>query len=108
MALWNLSRLATALTPLFKDTETLEEALNSYEDNFWKRYYEMMGNKLGLDMVTDSDKKMISKLEEVLATVKPDMTIFYRLLINLPSFSAEGGKLFEYFKPAYYTEPSAI
>ena len=107
IALWNLSRLATALTPLFENTEPLEEALNTYEDNFWNRYYKMMGNKLGLDKVTADDKKMISRLEEILAVIKPDMTIFYRLLITLPSISAEGDAMYEHFKPSFYTEASA-
>ncbi|MEP6262468.1 MAG: protein adenylyltransferase SelO [Gillisia sp.] len=104
IALWNLSRLATALSPLFDDTQPLEEALNTYEAFFWKRYYEMMGNKLGLDKISAGDEEMITKLEELLALVKPDMCIFYQLLIDLPSVSSES--MWNHFTPALYNEPS--
>ena len=66
----------------------------------------MMGNKLGLDKITSADEEMITKLEELLALVKPDMTIFYQLLIDLPSVSDTSEKMFEHLAPSFYTEPS--
>ncbi|MFO8146171.1 MAG: protein adenylyltransferase SelO [Bacteroidota bacterium] len=104
---WNLSRLATALNPLFEDSTELEEALNTYEDIFWNTYYQMMGNKLGLDEIKEEDKMLISNLEEILAKVKPDMTIFYQLLMDIPEDLSEEKQLMEHFGECFYTEPQA-
>ncbi len=101
---WNLGRLASALLHFFDETDELEEALRSYEDIFWEKYYHMMGRKLGLDKVTETDKKMIGRFEEVLGTLKPDMTIFYRLLINLPS-KIEEDNILTHFTSSFYTTP---
>ncbi len=103
---WNLGKLASALLPLFDDTTLLEEALNTYEDSFWTKYYEMMGQKIGLDEVTAEDKKLISKFEEMLSLLTPDMTIFYQLLIDLPLDAAEDEKLLKHFSESFYSEPS--
>ena len=81
---WNCGRLASALLPLFDSSEPLEEALHSYEDIFWEAYYEMMGRKLGLNQVTKEDQHLIADVENLLASLHPDMTIFYQLLIDLP------------------------
>ena len=43
----------------------------------------MMGCKLGLDRVTQEDIPLINEFEKVLSLIKPDMTIFYQLLIDL-------------------------
>ena len=105
VASWNLSRLATALTPLFDDTTDLEKALNTYEGIFWEKYYRMMGSKLGLDEVKEEDKLLISDFEEILAKVKPDMTIFYQLLMDIPEDISEESKVMEHFGECFYTEP---
>ncbi len=103
---WNLGKLASAVLPLFNDeTEELEEALRSYETIFWDKYYAMMGRKLGLDEVTEEDKKMIGDFEKVLSGVKPDMTIFYQLLIELPLDSMEEDQLMEHFSASFYEAP---
>lgn len=107
VALWNLSRLATALNLLFEDSAELEEALNTYEGIFWDRYYKMMGDKLGLDKVKDEDKMLISDFEEILAKVKPDMTIFYQLLMVIPEDLSEEEHLIQHFEECFYTEPQA-
>ncbi|MCM4160966.1 YdiU family protein [Antarcticibacterium flavum] len=102
---WNLSKLASALLPLFDDSEGLEEVLHTYEEAFWSRYYLMMGNKLGLDEVREEDKKLISNFEEVLPQIKPDMTIFYRLLIDMPLNASEGDEqLLKHFEDSFYAE----
>lgn len=102
---WNLSKLASALLPLFDNSEDLEKVLHGYEKEFWNNYYEMMGRKLGLDKVREEDKRLISRFEELLPGVKPDMTIFYQLLIELPSEEMEEAKLLSYFSDAFYQQP---
>lgn len=101
---WNLSKLANALVPLFEETTLLEEALPTYEKIFWKKYYEMQRSKLGLDKIEEEDKKLISKFEETLAGIKPDMTIFYQLLIDLPLNISENNDILQHFSEAFYAE----
>lgn len=102
---WNLGKLASALLPLFDDSTELEEALNSYEEIFWNQYYEMMRQKTGLDGVAMEDRKLIAEFEEVLALLKPDMTIFYQLLTFLPENSLDEGILLKHFSESFYSEP---
>ncbi len=102
---WNLGRLANALAVLFEETEGLEEALNSYETFFWNNYYAMMGKKLGLDRVTADDKSLIAAFEKNLSTLQPDMTLFYRLLMDLPSQPEDEDALIQHFQPCFYQQP---
>ena len=98
---WNLGRLANALSLLFDDTESLEEALNTYEKIFWDHYYGMMGKKLGFDKVGKEEKELISRFEKVLSDIQPDMTIFYRLLADI-SREASTEETLEHFDSAFY------
>lgn len=98
---WNLGRLANSISLLFNDTDPLEEALNSYEDIFWNKYYGMMGNKLGLDQVNKEDRELISMFEKTLSTLQPDMTIFYRVLADVPS-EMEENNILKHFAESFY------
>lgn len=102
---WNCGRLASALLPLFDSSEPLEEALHSYEDIFWEAYYEMMGRKLGLNQVTKEDQHLIADMENLLASLHPDMTIFYQLLSDLPEDLSED-QIVPYFEESFYNVPS--
>lgn len=103
---WNLGKMAAALSPLFEDTDELEAALHTYEEIFWENYYQMMGNKLGLDQVKEEDKKLIGRFEKVLAELKPDMTIFYRLLIKIPIDTTDEKEILDHFETAFYQSPN--
>ncbi len=104
IAKWNLGCLGGALSPLFTDTDELVHVLETYDDVFWRSFYQMMGNKLGLDSVTTADISLITSLENILQAVQPDMTIFYQLLIHLPLTSPPN---LTYFQPCFYTEDLA-
>lgn len=106
IAYWNLGKLANAISPLFDDVEELENVLHSYETFFWNSYYGMMGNKLGLDKVGKQEKELISKFEEVLSEIQPDMTLFYRLLGQVP-LDASPEMLIEHFNQSFYSELNA-
>jgi uncharacterized protein YdiU (UPF0061 family) len=84
VAKWNLGCLGGAVAPLFENTDELVTVLNTYDDYFWNRYYQMMVNKTGLDELRAEDITLLSEFEKTLRLVKPDMTIFYQLLIDLP------------------------
>ncbi|HEX2606513.1 MAG TPA: YdiU family protein [Flavisolibacter sp.] len=82
VAKWNLGCLAGALAPLIKDTAPLIAVLDEYDILFWEHYFHMMSRKLGLDTVRPDDQELINKLVQVLTQVKPDMTLFFRLLMT--------------------------
>ncbi|HEY1112558.1 MAG TPA: YdiU family protein [Chitinophagaceae bacterium] len=107
VAQWNLSCLAGALSPLLPDTKGLQAALDAYGDIFQKHYYPMMAAKLGLGSITAADYPFISRVEKVLAEIKPDMTIFYQLLADLPLETTEPEEIMMHFKESFYRELSA-
>ncbi|MBD1395721.1 YdiU family protein [Pontibacter sp. JH31] len=103
---WNLGALAGALLPL-ADKDQLVATLETFKDVYWTEYYGMMGRKLGLDQVSQIDRDLISQFEKVLAEIKPDMTIFYQLLIDLPLAVDSEEEVAAYFKQALYNDLTA-
>ncbi|NDK57397.1 protein adenylyltransferase SelO [Pontibacter fetidus] len=100
---WNLGCLAAALLPL-AEKEQLLAALETYKEIYWKKYYQMMGRKLGLDKVTNQDTDLITQFEKTLAAIKPDMTIFFQLLIELPLYMASAQEVTGHFKDSLYDD----
>ncbi len=105
IAKWNLAALANAIAPLLQDTDQLVEAVDSYDDIFWEKYFRMMSNKLGLGLHNDH-LDMIRTLEQVLSSIKPDMTIFFKLLETLPEVTDNKEMLIRHFNESYYRDPS--
>lgn len=108
VAYWNLGCLANAIAPLVSDTNQLIEAVESYENIFWMKYYTMMGEKLGLDKVTEEDITLIDSFEKTLAAIKPDMTIFYQLLTSVPLDVHNRQTLLNHFKDSFYAETDSV
>jgi len=104
VAYWNLGRLANAIAPLITDTEKLVAIIEGYEDIFWSKYSLMMAQKLGLDELLPEDHVLLQELEKMLVSIQPDMTIFYQLLITLPSSLESPEDIETFFKPALYNE----
>lgn len=103
IAQWNLGCLAGGLAPLLPDTKGLTAVLDQYSNVYWAKYYAMMGGKLGLDQVNTEDFDFINRFEKMLATVMPDMTIFFQLLADIP-LEAEGQNLVNHIKESLYSE----
>lgn len=106
VAQWNLGCLAGAIAPLMPNEESLIEELKGYSDVFWKKYYSMIGNKLGLDKIYAEDIDLITQLEKMLSLVKPDMTIFYQSLIELPINEESKEEVINHFSDSFYRELS--
>jgi len=102
---WNLSCLASAISPLVPDRNGLLAVLKGYEEIYWRQYYGMMGNKLGLDQVRPTDVELVSGLEQTLSSLKPDMTIFYQLLTDLPAGLDHDEEVVNHFRASLYREP---
>lgn len=102
IAQWNLGGLAGAILPLIGDEELLKVEMEAYRDLVSMKYYKMMGYKLGLDEVNAEDAELIEKFEHQLSLIKPDMTIFYQLLISLPLDIQNKEETQTYFKECFY------
>lgn len=105
IAYWNLGCLASAIAPLLPDTVQLIAELEAYGEIFYQKYYAMMGDKLGLDQVREADIELITQFEETLAALKPDMTIFYQLLIDLPLNVEDEKAVVKHFEDSFYEIP---
>jgi len=103
VAKWNLACLAGAIAPLIESEDELRNALESYDNFYWKKYFRMMANKLGLDEVRQDDIDFIQDFEKMLKMVKPDITIFFQLLADLPTTSSEAHYV-DHFKESFYKE----
>lgn len=99
---WNLGCLAGAIAPLFKSTGALQKALDSYQEIYWKEYYKMMGRKLGWDEVQEEDVSFINEWTKLLSNIKPDMTIFYQLLIDVDTEWQEKEDFVNHFQESFY------
>lgn len=104
IAYWNLGCLASAISPLFENTDRLVEVLESYEDIYWREYYIMMGEKLGFDNTFAEDLELITQFEKALHTLKADMTIFFQLLTDRPHTFESDQHLIGYFKECFYKD----
>jgi uncharacterized protein YdiU (UPF0061 family) len=103
VAKWNLACLAGAIAPLINNEEELQAALDSYDNFYWSKFFAMMANKLGLDTVRPEDAGFIQQFEKVLIKIKPDMTIFFQLLITLDIDPAPTD-LVAHFRDSFYRE----
>jgi hypothetical protein len=84
IALWNLSALAQALTPLISIAQA-EEILASYGDIFSERYVELMCAKLGIRYAGLEDFALIQPLLEMMQASRADYTNLFRSLSNFNS-----------------------
>lgn len=103
IALWNLVQLANALYPLIGDAKPLEEILDDYRAKWFKKYFNMMGDKLGLKLRNEEERHVVDTLENLLQESETDMTIFYRTLAQV-SKEDEKEKAFERVEFAFYNE----
>ncbi len=101
---WNLGCLASAIAPLLEGTDELVKILDGYDDFFWYKYSTMMAAKLGLDEVKAGDSDLMAALERTLIALKPDMTIFYQLLTDIPFNLRQDTDIITHFKDSLYKD----
>ncbi|EPD0967901.1 TPA: YdiU family protein [Vibrio vulnificus] len=82
VALWNLSALAHALSPLI-DRDDLELALAQYEPTLGKVFSQLMRQKLGLLSQQEGDSELFNAMFTLLAENHTDYTRFFRTLSQL-------------------------
>jgi uncharacterized protein YdiU (UPF0061 family) len=82
VALWNLSALAHALSPLI-ERGALESSLGQFESKLSKLFSKLMRDKLGLHSKLDRDSQLFQSMFELLHQNSVDYTRFMRELSNL-------------------------
>jgi protein adenylyltransferase len=108
IAHWNLGCFASAISVLLPNTEKLSAELDAYTDVFIQKYHAMMGNKLGFDRVKATDVTLINEFEKTLSIIKPDMTIFYQKLMDLPRDILDAGIVADHFNETFYKQPDSM
>jgi protein adenylyltransferase len=92
IAYWNLTRLASALVPLFETHDPLHEGLARYEAAYVTSYREHAAAKLGIAACTDEDVDLLHALYGLMQAAEMDMTITFRALssvaVDAPSVTA--------------------
>ncbi len=83
IAYWNLTRLASALTPVLTSVDPLHAGLQRYVDTFTAAERNNVAAKLGLVECLDEDVERMAALHELMATAEVDMTIFFRALADV-------------------------
>jgi uncharacterized protein YdiU (UPF0061 family) len=109
IGLWNVVQLANAVIPLVGAKEPLEQALEAYGIAYANTYRNMLTEKLGLTALEgEEDQALANDLFSVLEPVETDMTLFFRLLADVPcdgaADSADDAALVEPLRRAYYAE----
>jgi uncharacterized protein YdiU (UPF0061 family) len=85
IALWNLTRLAECLLPLFADDQEkaisqAEEILGAFPDSFSRAYQAGLRKKVGLFAERDGDDALIQDLLDAMAKNTADFTLTFRRL----------------------------
>jgi len=94
IAQWNLSRLAEALVPLARNSESLGDGLALYGETFSQAWSQALAAKLGVAALDrPGDEELVTDLFAVLETAETDFTLFFR---NLAEPTVES------LQPAYY------
>ncbi len=78
VALWNLERLAEALSPMLSHGESFDFILKRYPRYYQSRYYQMMANKLGLESAGESTINLITSVLSKLESYQLDYTLFFK------------------------------
>ncbi len=112
IALWNLVRLANALLPLMEDKAPLEQALGAYGETYVSTWRSVLAQKIGVAALEgEADDTLLNDLFEILQAEETDMTLFFRLLANVPvdarAERMDDAALVEPLRRAYYTTQAA-
>ncbi|MEJ8305744.1 protein adenylyltransferase SelO [Saccharibacillus sacchari] len=98
MTLWNLSRLAETLIPLFDEDadrgmEIAEQTLAGFERLYLNIWFDGMRAKLGLSDREEEDEKLIADLLDLMKAFRADYSnTFAGLTFGVPAPEAEGAE----------------
>jgi uncharacterized protein YdiU (UPF0061 family) len=98
IALWNLTRLAECLLPLFgeeqeKAIEQAQEILGAFPDAFSTAYQAGLRRKIGLFTARDGDDALIADLLDAMAKNAADFTLTFRRLADAAGDTSADARL---------------
>jgi uncharacterized protein YdiU (UPF0061 family) len=107
IALWNLTRLAECLLPLFcedqeKAIAQAQDILGAFPEQFSAAYQAGLRQKIGLFTAQDGDEALVQDLLDAMASGKADFTLTFRRLGDAARDAANDARLRELF-----AEPTA-
>src|SRR5262249_45058985 len=85
IALWNLTRLAECLLPLFSDDQEkaigeAQDILGAFPEKFTAAYQAGLRRKIGVFRVRDGDEALVQDLLDAMASGNADFTLTFRRL----------------------------
>lgn len=109
IALWNLTRLAECLLPLFSDDQDkavteAQDILAAFTDSFSDAYQAGLRNKVGLFTARDGDEALIQDLLDAMAKNQADFTLTFRRLGDAASDPAAGDARAQFMDPEAFDE----
>jgi len=110
IALWNLTRLAECLLPLFSDEQDkaiveAQAALGEFAERFNTAYQAGLRGKLGLFTARDGDPALAQDLLDAMASNQADFTLTFRRLSDAALDPAGDSAVRQLFaKPAAYDD----
>ncbi len=107
IALWNLTRLAECLLPLFSDDQDkavaeAQDLLGAFAEKFTAAYQSGLRGKIGLFTVRDGDEALVQDLLDAMAKNQADFTLTFRRLSEAALDAANDGGV-----RAQFTDPTA-
>jgi serine/tyrosine/threonine adenylyltransferase len=103
VVLYNLSRLAEALLPLFASDAPLLAGLEAYGRSYAEASARMTAQKLGLKRIENDDVPLVEELYGLLRDAEIDMTLFFRSLADVDP----GAPSSEPLRAAFYRDDLA-
>ena len=98
VAYWNLTRLCSALQPVFASAEPLDAGLKRYVDTFNECMRNDIAAKLGFTAFAgDEDLELMHAAHELLVAGEVDMTLFFRSLADVDIAKASAEPLVDAF-----------
>jgi uncharacterized protein YdiU (UPF0061 family) len=109
IALWNLTRLAECLLPLFDDdkdraVEQAQTILGEFPVKFTAAYQAGLRSKIGLFTARDGDEALVQDLLDAMAKNEADFTLTFRRLSDVALDSTADKVKDQFTDPAAYDE----
>ena len=109
IALWNLTRLAECLLPLFSDDKdkAIEQAqfiLGEFAEKFTAAYQSGLRRKIGLFTARDGDEALVQDLLDAMAKNQADFTLTFRRLADATADADDDSVRAQFTDPAAFDE----
>ena len=109
IALWNLTRLAECLLPLFSDDKdkAIEQAqfiLGEFAEKFTAAYQAGLRKKIGLFTARDGDEALVQDLLDAMAKNQADFTLTFRRLSDAAADADDDSVRAQFTDPAAFDE----